>query len=87
MNYLSTMAYGHEDAMTSMVFDGYQEAFENIKYANNHHKNSKKEQPKQGPKIEEIGCIKKEEILCKYCLRTTSNGIRCLGMCVADSEY
>ncbi len=26
-------------------------------------------------------------ILCNHCLRTQSNGIRCLGICVADSEY
>ena len=29
----------------------------------------------------------KEKILCNYCKRTASNGIRCLGMCVADNEY
>ncbi len=26
-------------------------------------------------------------ILCRHCRRTAENGIRCLGMCVADSEY
>ena len=34
--------------------------------------------------------IKEEEedpILCNHCLRTTSNGIRCMGICVADNEY
>ena len=30
---------------------------------------------------------KKEPILCKHCNRTASNGIRCLGMCVADNDY
>ncbi len=30
---------------------------------------------------------KKEPILCKHCKRTASNGIRCLGMCVADNDY
>ena len=29
----------------------------------------------------------KETVLCKHCKRTTSNGIRCLGMCVADNDY
>tara|TARA_A100001388_G_scaffold275658_1_gene261606 strand:- start:2576 stop:2743 length:168 start_codon:yes stop_codon:yes gene_type:complete len=29
----------------------------------------------------------KEKILCKHCKRTASNGIRCLGMCVADNDY
>ena len=26
-------------------------------------------------------------ILCRHCRRTADNGIRCLGMCVADSDY
>ena len=30
---------------------------------------------------------KKEAILCNHCKRTASNGIRCLGMCVADNDY
>ena len=30
---------------------------------------------------------KKDPILCNYCKRTASNGIRCLGMCVADNDY
>ena len=29
----------------------------------------------------------KDVILCKHCKRTTSNGVRCLGMCVADNDY
>ena len=28
-----------------------------------------------------------EKVLCNHCGRTTTNGIRCLGICVADSEY
>ena len=31
--------------------------------------------------------LKKETILCNHCKRTASNGVRCLGMCVADSDY
>ena len=30
---------------------------------------------------------KKDPILCNHCNRTASNGIRCLGMCVADNDY
>ena len=30
---------------------------------------------------------KKDPILCNYCKRTASNGVRCLGMCVADNDY
>ncbi len=29
----------------------------------------------------------KDPILCNHCKRTASNGVRCLGMCVADNEY
>ena len=28
-----------------------------------------------------------EKILCNHCKRTASNGIRCLGICVADNDY
>jgi hypothetical protein len=28
-----------------------------------------------------------ELILCPHCLRTASNGIKCQGICVADSGY
>ena len=31
--------------------------------------------------------LDKEKILCNHCKRTASNGIRCLGICVADNEY
>ena len=29
----------------------------------------------------------KEKILCIHCNRTATNGIRCLGICVADNDY
>ncbi len=29
----------------------------------------------------------KDPILCPHCKRTASNGVRCLGMCVADNDY
>ena len=29
----------------------------------------------------------KDQILCHHCKRTASNGVRCLGMCVADNDY
>tara|TARA_Y100000589_G_C26878555_1_gene517021 strand:+ start:77 stop:244 length:168 start_codon:yes stop_codon:yes gene_type:complete len=39
--------------------------------------------------IEKIQIIKEEDeqILCNHCLRTLSNGIRCMGICVADNDY
>ena len=30
---------------------------------------------------------KKDPVLCNHCKRTASNGVRCLGMCVADNNY
>ena len=38
-------------------------------------------------KIKEISSLNEEIILCDHCKRTASNGVRCLGMCVADNEY
>jgi hypothetical protein len=29
----------------------------------------------------------KDAILCAHCLRTATNGIKCQGICVADSQY
>ena len=29
----------------------------------------------------------KDTVLCNNCKRTASNGVRCLGMCVADNDY
>ena len=30
---------------------------------------------------------KEEKILCNHCMRTLSNGIRCMGICVSDNDY
>ena len=31
--------------------------------------------------------LNKEKILCNHCKRTATNGIRCMGICLADSDY
>ena len=36
---------------------------------------------------EEARGTKMEKVLCQHCGRTAENGIRCLGICVADNEY
>ena len=41
----------------------------------------------QESKKENVGDKKIEKVLCNHCGRTSSNGIRCLGICVADNEY
>ncbi len=28
-----------------------------------------------------------EKVLCSHCQRTATNGIKCKGICVADSDY
>ena len=30
---------------------------------------------------------KTDKVLCNHCGRTANNGIRCLGICVADNDY
>ena len=42
---------------------------------------------KSRSKIEAETSFNKEKILCDHCKRTATNGIRCLGMCVADNDY
>ena len=42
---------------------------------------------KNSNKIQSLVSLDKEEILCNHCKRTRSNGIRCLGICVADNDY
>jgi len=37
--------------------------------------------------IENVGENKTEKVLCNHCGRTSSNGIRCIGICVSDNEY
>ena len=46
-------------------------SFKSINYIETNLKQSKSDDP----------------ILCNHCLRTASNGIRCMGICVADNEY
>ena len=36
---------------------------------------------------ENEGKDQKEKVLCNHCGRTSKNGIRCLGICVADNDY
>ena len=42
----------------------------------------------KGPNNSKINLPSEEDpILCNHCKRTASNGVRCLGMCVADNDY
>ena len=42
---------------------------------------------KQKKNNESQSSVDKDKILCNHCKRTASNGIRCLGICVADNDY
>ncbi len=57
-----------------IMMEVYDLEFDNIS-----NRNKLKNQPKV--------CLDKEKILCKHCKRTAKNGIRCMGICVADNEY
>ena len=46
----------------------------------------KKHSNEQSQKDDEIK-EQQEKVLCNHCGRTSSNGIRCLGYCVADDDY
>ncbi|MGI0483512.1 hypothetical protein ACN4EE_22360 [Geminocystis sp. CENA526] len=41
----------------------------------------------QNIKNKESSQIANCPVLCDYCKRTATNGIKCKGMCVADSDY
>ena len=43
--------------------------------------------PETVPNNELCREIEDEPLLCRHCQRTASNGIKCKGMCVADSDY
>ena len=38
-------------------------------------------------KIQIYSSSNNDVILCNHCKRTANNGIRCLGVCVADNDY
>ena len=46
-------------------------------------KNNSNEENKKDNAIKDY----QEKVLCNHCGRTSGNGIRCLGICVADNEY
>ena len=47
----------------------------------------KKKNNNEEKKKDNEGSNKVEKVLCNHCGRTSNNGIRCLGICVADNEY
>ena len=46
-----------------------------------------KKQSSEGKNKDNESKVQQEKVLCNHCGRTSSNGIRCLGICVADNEY
>tara|TARA_Y100001968_G_C18855434_1_gene480048 strand:- start:214 stop:393 length:180 start_codon:yes stop_codon:yes gene_type:complete len=47
----------------------------------------KKKHTNQDNDINNKNKDQQEKVLCNHCRRTASNGIRCLGICVADNDY
>jgi hypothetical protein len=45
-----------------------------------------KEKPQESMSTNITGA-ENEKILCPHCQRTATNGIKCKGICVADSDY
>ena len=43
--------------------------------------------PKTQNNLIKHATFEEEKVLCNHCKRTFSNGIRCLGMCIADNDY
>ena len=54
-------------------------SFQDTSSAKNNNKEVKQKNNQSNNKI--------EKVLCNHCGRTNSNGIRCIGICLADSEY
>ena len=48
---------------------------------------TQKSQPQATINKEIIKETEDEKILCSHCQRTATNGIKCKGICVADSDY
>jgi hypothetical protein len=46
-----------------------------------------KSQPQKSFERKNDRATNEEKVLCSHCLRTATNGIKCKGMCVADSDY
>ena len=43
--------------------------------------------PKIQNNLKKHSSFEEDKVLCIHCKRTFSNGIRCLGICVADNDY
>jgi hypothetical protein len=52
-----------------------------------HLKSQPEKQPTKENNNQQIAQNTTEKILCPHCRRTATNGIKCKGMCVADSDY
>ena len=48
---------------------------------------SEKKQSSEEKNKDNESKVQQEKVLCNHCGRTSSNGIRCLGICVADNDY
>ena len=88
MKYLIKRHDEEEDCTTSQSFDNYNDAYDLLDeiYADLCCSDADYED-RPYYEIIEPKCLEKDDLSCIHCHRTASNGIKCLGMCVADNEY
>ncbi len=79
---------GEEDGMTHQIFKSFDDAEMTLRQIADNSVGAKPlGQRLDDYKILESDNIKEQEVSCPHCHRTKSNGLKCLGMCVADNEY
>ena len=88
MRYLITRYDKKKDEIAGQTFEEFDDAYKLLKEINSDLFFSNKDQSEHPYyEIVEINTSANEPTLCLHCNRTASNGIKCLGMCVADNEY
>ncbi len=56
-------------------------------FAESHEPHQEKSNIESNELVNDLDVNNDSQILCTHCLRTKDNGIRCMGICVADSDY
>ena len=88
MSYIIIRKDKKKDQLTGLRFKTFKEAYDLLKeihggvYGTNANYENMNSYEIIAKKL-----FKNQEVSCLHCKRTPSNGIKCLGMCVADSEY
>ncbi len=86
MKYIIKRSDGIIDLISNESFNSYQNALIRLKSLVNE-KNKQLSGEQKPYEIYELGFVGKIEKVCPHCQRTPSNGLKCMGKCVAESEY